>query len=104
MRVMVIIWMVCLSTILHLHDSTTIVTIRMVDNVLYTTIREVDGVLALHVTPLITISLLMKLCVVLVIMHSILKVERISMFIIMITTMTKGITTSRGRVAENMAS
>ena len=104
MRVLVIIWMVSLSTVLNLHDSTTIVTISMIDNVLNTSIREVDGVLPLHVTTLITISLLMKVCVVLVVMHSILKVEGISMLIIMISTMTMRIITSRCRVAENMAS
>ena len=104
MRVLVIIWMVSLSTVLNLHDSTTIVTISMIDNVLNTSIREVDGVLPLHVTTLITISLLMKVCVVLVVMHSILKVEGISMLIIMISTMTMRIITSRCRVTENMAS
>ena len=61
---------------------------------LYPTIRKMDTVLPLYVTSLITISLLIKGCVILVIMHSILEVERIWLLIIMVTTIASAITTT----------
>merc|ERR1712106_950039 len=67
--------MPCLPIIFNLHDSTTIVTISMVDHMLYPTIRESNSVLTLNVTSLITRPHFTKVCVILVIMHSILEME-----------------------------
>merc|ERR1719347_1623908 len=89
--------------IFDLHDGATIVSISMVDNMLYSSIRKVVVVLSLDITSLITISFFTKVCVILVIMNSILKMERIWLFIIMISTMSPNYTTyttSRGRKAE----
>merc|ERR1712236_95549 len=60
----------------------------MVDHMLNPTIRQCYCVLSLHITTLITRPLLTKVCVVLVIMHSILKMERIWSLIIMISNMS----------------
>merc|ERR1719308_612731 len=79
--------MMCFSIIFDLHDSTTIVTIGMVDDVLDPSIRKVYIILSLDITSFITISFFPKVCVILVIMDSILEVERIRLFIVMISTM-----------------
>jgi hypothetical protein len=102
-----VIRMLGLPIIFNLHDGATIVPISMVDHMLYPTIRKVDMVLSLNVSSLITISLLAKVCVILVIMHSVLEVERVWFFIIMITAMTSTYTTansSRSRKAESLTS
>ena len=95
--------MMSLPTILDLHDSSSISPISMVDHMLDTTIRKSHGVLSLHAATLITRPLLTEVCVVLVIMHTILKVERIRSLIIIISTMaTMSNNTIWGRKAEYM--
>merc|ERR1719244_904068 len=95
--------MMCFSIILDLHDSTTIVTISMIDDMLDPPIRKVNIVLSLNITSFITRSFLSKVCEILVIMHSILEVERIRLLIVMISTMSSNTstnTTSRPRQAQ----
>merc|ERR1719430_69051 len=86
--------MVCLSLILDLHDSTTIVTISMIDDMLDPPIRKVNIVLSLNITSFITRSFFSKVCVIFVIMHSILEVERIRLLIVMISTMSSNYSTN----------
>merc|ERR1712203_425978 len=95
--------MVCLSIILDLHDSTTIVAISMIDDMLDPPIRKVNIVLSLNITSFITRSFFSKVCVILVIMHSILEVERIRLLIVMISSMSSNTstnTTSRSRQTQ----
>merc|ERR1712066_570671 len=95
--------LLCFSFILDLHDGTTIVTIRMVDDVLDPPIRKVYVVLSFYITSLITKPFFTKVCVILVIMHSILEVERIRFLIVRISTMSPNKTTNtsiRARQAE----
>merc|ERR1712098_977732 len=81
-----------LTIISNFHNSSTIVTISMIDHMLDPTIRKVDIVLSLHVTSLIASSLLSKVCVVLVIMDPILVVKWVWVFIIILPiTMTNSI-------------
>merc|ERR1712203_792137 len=96
--------MVCLSIILDLHDSTTIVTISMINDMLDPPIRKEYIVLSLNITSFITGSFFSKVCVILVIMHSILEVERIRLLIVMISTMSSNTSTntsSRARATES---
>ena len=80
------------TIIFNFHDSSSIVTISMIDHMLDPTIRKVDIILSLHVTSLIASSLLSKVCVVLVIMDTILVVKWVWVFIIILpTTMTNSI-------------
>merc|ERR1719369_499193 len=78
--------MLGLTIISNFHDSSTIVTISMIDHMLDPAIRKMDIILSLHVTSLIASSLLSKVCVVFVIMDSILVVEWVWMFIIILST------------------
>merc|ERR1712098_19874 len=95
--------MMSLPTILHIHNCPTIPTVSMVDNMLDTSIREGHGVLSLHAATLVTGPGLAEVGVVLVIVHTVLKVERIRSFIINISTMTTmSNNTIRSRKAENM--
>merc|ERR1719347_1581003 len=96
--------MMSLSTILHIHNCPPIPTISMVDNMLDTSIRESHGVLSLHAATLVTRPLLTEVGVVLVIVHTILKVEGVRSFIINISTMATPMSnnTIRNRKAENM--
>ena len=81
-----------LTIIPNFHDSSTIVTISMIDHMLDPAIRKVDIILSFHVTSLIASSLLSKVCVVLVIMDSILVVKWVWVLIIILpTTMTNSI-------------
>merc|ERR1719308_796151 len=80
--------MVCLSIIFDLHDSTTIVAISMVDDMLDPSIRKVYIIFSLDITSFISRPFLTKVSVILVIMHSILEVERIRLLIVMISTMS----------------
>merc|ERR1719317_434359 len=92
--------MMCFSIIFDLHDSTTIVTISMIDDMLDPSVGKVCIILSLDITTFITISFFTKVCVILVIMHSILEVERIWLLIVMISTMSSTSSTntsSRGR-------
>ena len=92
--------MMSLPTIFDLHDSSSISPISMVDHMLDTSIRKSHCVLSLHAATLITRSLLTEVCVILVIMHSILKVEGIRSLIINISTMANN--TCRGRMTKYM--
>ena len=97
-------WMMSLSTVLDLHDGSTISPISMVDDMLDPAIRERHRVLSLHAATLITRPLLTEVCVIFVIMHSIFKVEGIRLLIIMISTSmaTMSNNSLRGRKAEYM--
>ena len=86
--------MVSLSIIFNLHDSTTIVAISMVYDMLDPPIRKVYMVLSLDITSLITSPHFTEVCVILVIMHSILEVERIRLLIVMISTMSSNYSTN----------
>ena len=88
------IWMVCFSIILYFHDGTTIVAIGMVNDMLDSPIRKVYMVLSLNITSLITSPHFTEVCVILVIMHSILEVERIRLLIVMISTMSSNYSTN----------
>ena len=83
-----IVRMMCLPTILDLHDSSPIPTISMVDDMLDPAIRKSHSVLSLHTPTLISRPLLTEVCVVLVIVHSVLKVEGIRPLVINIPSMT----------------
>ena len=80
------------TIIFNFHDSSSIVTISMIDHMLDPAIREVDIILSLHVTSLIASPLLSKVCIVFVIMNSILIVKWVWVLIIILsTTMTNSI-------------
>merc|ERR1711888_311085 len=99
-----VIRMVCLSIIFNLHYSTTIVSISMVNDMLDPSIRKVNMILSLNITAFITISFFAEVCVILVIMHSILEVERIRLLIVMISSMSSNYSTttsSRARQAQS---
>merc|ERR1719430_307821 len=83
-----------LSIIFDIHDGVTIVTISMVDDMLDSSIRKVDLVLSLDITSLISRPYFTKVRVILVIMNSILEVERIWSLIIMISTMSSTCSTN----------
>merc|ERR1739844_252538 len=96
--------MMCFASRLDLHDSTTIVAISMIDNMLDPSIRKVYIVLSLNITSFITSPFFSKVCVILVIMHSILEVERIRLLIVMISSMSSNYSTntsSRTRQAQS---
>ena len=101
-RMSMVLWMVSLSTIFDFHHSSTITTISMVDHMLDSTIRKSNCVLAFHISSLITSSLFTEICVVLVIMHTILKMERIRVFIVSTMTSLTPVTnnTIRSRMAK----
>merc|ERR1719411_522521 len=58
-------------------------------------IRKVYMVFSLNITSLITSPHFTEVCVILVIMHSILEVERIRLLIVMISTMSSNYSTNR---------
>ena len=91
---------VSLSIIFDIHDGATIVTISMVDDMLDSSIRKVDLVLSLDITSLISRPYFTKVCVILVIMNSILEVERIWSLIIMISTMSSSYSTNSTNTAS----
>merc|ERR1712002_198259 len=84
----------CFSIILGLHDSTTIVAISMVNDMLDPPIRKVNMILSLDITSSITSPFFSKVRVILVIMHSILEVERIRLLIVMISSMSSNYSTN----------
>ena len=85
---------VCFPIILDLHDGTAIVTISMVDDMLDPPIRKVYMVLSLNISSSITSPYFTEVCVILVIMHSVLEMERIRLFIVMISTMSSNYSTN----------
>merc|ERR1719320_579201 len=92
--------MMCFSIIFDLRDSTTIVTISMIDDMLDPSIGKVYIILSLNITSFIARPFLTKVCVILVIMDSILEVKRIRLLIVMISTMSTN-TSSRARQAQS---
>merc|ERR1719347_1366110 len=86
--------MMSFPIILDFHDSTAIVAISMVYDMLDPPIRKVYMVLSFNISSLITRPHLTEVCVILVIMHSILEVERIRLFIVMISTMSSNYSTN----------
>merc|ERR1712152_128567 len=86
--------MMSFPIIFDFHDSTAIVAISMVDDMLDPPIRKVYMVLSLNITSLITRPHFTEVCVILVIMHSVLEVERIRLLIVMISTMSSNYSTN----------
>merc|ERR1719315_532986 len=74
--------MSCFSLVRNLHDSTTIVTISSILDILNPTIRKSYLILSNNIPILITRPVLTEVCVILVIMHSIFKLERVWLFMI----------------------
>merc|ERR1719278_2144651 len=66
----------------------------MVNDMLDPPIRKVNMILSLNITAFITISFFAEVCVILVIMDSILEVERIRLLIVMISTMSSNYSTN----------
>merc|ERR1719244_1104203 len=69
----------------------------MINDMLDPSIRKVNMILSLNITSCITISFFTEVCVILVIMHSILEVERIRTVVItspMTSAVTSSVTTS----------
>merc|ERR1719320_314507 len=77
--------MPCFSLVRNLHDSTTIVTISSILDILNPTIRKSYLILSNNIPVLITSPVLTEVCVILVIMHSIFKLEWIWLFMIIST-------------------
>merc|ERR1711942_447811 len=77
--------MPCFSLVRNLHDSTTIVTISSILDILNSTIRKSYLILSNNVSVLVTSPVLTEVCVILVIMHSIFKLEWIRLFMIIST-------------------
>merc|ERR1719230_2263405 len=73
------------SLVRNLHDSTTIVTISSVLDILNPTIRKSYLILSNNIPVLITRPVLTEVCVILVIMHSIFKLEWVRLFMIIST-------------------
>merc|ERR1719435_64715 len=96
--------MMCFSIILDLHDSTTIVTISMIDDMLDPSIRKVYIVLSLDITSFITSPFFSQVCVILVIMDSILEVEGIGLLIVMISSMSSNYSTNTSSRARQTQS
>merc|ERR1719308_803440 len=94
--------MVCFSIILDIHDSPSIVSISMVDDMLYSAIRKSHSVFSLYITSLIPCPGLTKVCVILGIMHSILEVERIRTVIVSLamTSSNNSSTTNNSNTAS----
>jgi len=80
-------WMASFSLVRDIHDSSTIVSISSVLDILNPSIRESNLILSYNVAILITSSVLTEVCVVMIIMYSILKLEWIRLFMV-VTTMT----------------
>ena len=85
-------WMAGFPLVRNIHNSSTIVSIGSVFDVLNPSVRESNLILSYNVAILITSSVLTEVCVVMIIMYSILKLEWIRLFMI-VTTMTMHWTT-----------
>merc|ERR1719320_211620 len=77
--------MPCFSLVRNLHDSTTIVTISSILDILNPTIRKSYLILSNNIPVLVTSPVLTEVCVILVIMHSIFKIEWVWLFEIIST-------------------
>merc|ERR1712215_5333 len=80
-------WMVSFSLVGNFHYSSPIVSISSVFDVLNSSVRESNMILSYNVAILITSSVLTEVCVVMIIMYSVLKLEWIRLFMV-VTTMT----------------
>merc|ERR1712055_895392 len=79
----------------------------MIDDMLDPPIRKVNMILSLDIASFITISFFTEVCVILVIMDSILEVERIRLLIVMISSMSSNYspnTSSRSWLAHGLDS
>merc|ERR1719430_1501933 len=74
--------MPCFSLVRNLHDSTTIVTISSILDILNPTIRKSYLILSSNIPVLVTRPVLTEVCVILVIMHSIFKLEWVRLLMI----------------------
>ena len=81
-----VLWMVGFSTVLNLHDSSTITAISEVDHMLNSAIWKGHCVFAFYVSSPITSPLFAEVSVILIIMHTVLKVKGI--WVLVISTMT----------------
>merc|ERR1740131_182756 len=81
--------MSCFSLVRNLHDSTTIVTISSILDILNPTIRKSYLILSNNIPVLITRPVLTEVCVILVIMHSIFKLEWVRLFMIISTVVDR---------------
>jgi len=95
--------MSCLSLVLHLHGGATIV-ICNIGHMLYPAIRKSHCVFPLYIASLVTRPVLTEVCVILVIMHSIFKVEGVWLFIIAITMTMTSIMTANKSSSDSMVS
>merc|ERR1719320_2352975 len=77
--------MPCFSLVRNFHDSTTIVTVSSILDILNPTIRKSYLILSNNIPVLVTSPVLTEVCVILVIMHSIFKLEWIWLFMIIST-------------------
>merc|ERR1711970_1248105 len=99
--------MSCFSLVRNLHDSTTIVTISSILDILNPTIRKSYLILSNNITVLITRPVLTEVCVILVIMHSIFKLEWVRLLMIiptMASTMSSYQSTTTSRTSHSRSS
>merc|ERR1719369_2191493 len=97
----------CFSLVRNLHDSTTIVTISSILDILNPTIRKSYLILSNNIPVLITRPVLTEVCVILVIMHSIFKLERVRLFMIISTvasTMSSSYSSNTSRTCHSRSS
>merc|ERR1711887_321419 len=85
--------MPCFSLVRNLHDSTTIVTISSILDILNPTIRKSYLILSNNIPVFVTRPVLTEVCVILGIMHSIFKLKWVRLFMI-ISTMSSYNSTS----------
>merc|ERR1719320_1086873 len=96
--------MPCFSLVRNLHDSTTIVTISSILDILNPTIRKSYLILSNNIPVFVTSPVLTEVCVILVIMHSIFKLEWIWLFMIISTMSSYNSTTMSTNKSTTMSS
>merc|ERR1719320_1421971 len=96
--------MPCFSLVRNLHDSTTIVTISSILDILNPTIRKSYLILSNNIPVFVTSPVLTEVCVILVIMHSIFKLEWIRLFMIISTVASYNSTTMSSYNSTTMSS
>merc|ERR1719228_2210833 len=96
--------MPCFSLVRNLHDSTTIVTISSILDILNPTIRKSYLILSNNIPVLVTRPVLTEVCVILVIMHSIFKLEWVRLFMIISTMASYNSTAMSSYNAPSMSS
>merc|ERR1711887_345696 len=96
--------MPCFSLVRNLHDSTTIVTISSILDILNPTIRKSYLILSNNIPVLVTRPVLTEVCVILVIMHSIFKLEWVRLFMIISTMSSYNSTTMSTNKSTTMSS